>query len=205
MATEAEIVNAALQLVRVNKRISSLSDNITESNTAEDIYYELRDRMLEMHQWNWAIKRAKLAQLSEVPAFEWDYAYELPADFIRVVTLHNNDGGRGTIEYKLEDNKVLTDEDKVYLRYVSRITDPNKMSPSFRAAFSKLLASYFAVSLSNSARRSEELYDQFLTQDMPRARSIDSLQDSPEIMPESSWVTARYGESGNNTIDPAES
>ena len=67
--------------------------------------------------------------------------------------------------------------------------------PRQSTALSKLLASRLAVALAQSMSLSEKLYEQFLDKDLPTAKSVDSLQDYADDLPESSWVTARSGNS----------
>ena len=70
MASEVGICNASLQLVKHSKTITSLSQGTKEANACEVIYEELRDALIEMHAWNFAVKRVKLAQLVATPTFE---------------------------------------------------------------------------------------------------------------------------------------
>jgi hypothetical protein len=194
MASEVGICNAALQMVKHSKRISDLTQGTKEANACEVVYEELRDALLEMHQWNFAAKRLKLPRLAEAPAFEWDYAYQMPSDYVRIVQVYGNSDGRGRIAYKIEGDTIVSDETDVYVRYVARITDPNKMRPTFRVALSKLIASRLATSLAQSRSAAKALYDEFLSQDLPTAKSADSLQDFEQGLPESDWVAVRYGD-----------
>ena len=100
MASEVGIVNIALQRIKNTKRISDLGEGTKEANAADDIYDEMRDLLLDLHTWNFATKRVKLGRLSSTPAFGWDYEYELPADFIRVVSAHNNSDERDRLIYR---------------------------------------------------------------------------------------------------------
>lgn len=193
MASEVTIANAALQLVKNSKEITSRSQGTKEANAVDAIFDELRDFMLESHNWNFATKRVQLAQLATTPAYEWDYEYQLPSDFIRVVSVHNNSTGRDWVAYKIENGKIMSDASALYLRYVARVEDPNLMPATFRNAFAKLLASRLAMTISQSAALSKELYSQYLDQDIPLAKSSDSIQDMPDQLPESSWLSVRYG------------
>ena len=193
MASEVLICNAALQLIKNSKQITDLTQGTKEANACEIIFEELRDALLEMHNWNFATKRVKLAQLTTTPAFEWEYSYQLPSDFLRVTSVHQNSTGMDRIPYRIESNTINSDASDLYLRYISRENDPNKMPATFRVAFSKLLASRLAVTLTSSASLSREMYNQFLDQDLPTAKSADSIQDFPEQLPESEWVSVRSG------------
>jgi len=193
MADVTGICNAALQLIKNSKQITGIEQGTKEANACEVIYADLRDALLEMHNWNFATKRVKMGQLSATPAFEWDYEYELPSDFIRVVSVHNNATGRDIIPYKIENGKILSDASDLYLRYIARVEDPNLMPATFRLALSKLLSSRLAVGLAQSASLGEKMYEQFTKEDLPTAKSADSIQDFADQLPESDWITARYG------------
>ena len=100
MPAVTDIVNKSLRMIGAT-RITSLTDGSTNANAANDIYTEVRDELLRSHPWNFATKRAKLAQSATTPTFEFDYAYPLPSDWIRTVSVHDNDPRYGTLFYPL--------------------------------------------------------------------------------------------------------
>lgn len=202
MADIATICNAALQLVKNSKSITSLEQGTKEANACAVIYGELRDALLEMHNWKFASKRVKLGQNATAPTFGWTYAYERPNDFIRVVTVHRGSAGTDSVPYSIEGTAIYSDAADLYLHYVYRVTDPNAMSATFRTALSKLLASRLAVALVQSPTLSEKMYEQFLTQDLPTAKSVDSIQNYTDQFPESDWVSVRYG--GRQGYEPGD-
>ena len=202
MASEVWICNIALQLIKHSKTITSLTSATKEANACEAVYDEMRDLLSEMHHWNWATKRQKLGQLATTPAFEWDHEYELPADFLRAVSIHQQSHGTDVLPYKLEDGKILTDADDVYLRYIARVIDPNQMPPTFRRALSKLIASQLATALAQSVSLSKELFNQFHDQDLPMAKSADSIQNFADQLPESDFIMARNG--GRRSYEPGD-
>ena len=204
MASEVQICNIALQLIKHSKQITSLTSGTKEANAAELVYDEMRDLLLDMHHWNFATRRVQLGQLSadSAPAFEWDHAYQLPADFIRVMSVHEHDTGDDMVAYKIEGDQILADADEIYLRYVGRVEDPNKMPPTFRRALSKLVAAQLATALSSSVSLSKELFAQFHDQDLPFAKSTDAIQNFADQLPESSFISARFG--GGRSYEPGD-
>jgi hypothetical protein len=207
MATIAGILNTALQQMKVSKRVTGLEQtNSKEASAFDEVYEDKRDELLEMHKWNFASKRVQLARMTEAPAFGWVYQYQLPNDFIRIIRAFDNSDERGGIDdaHVIEEGVLRTDATSVYLRYVYRVTDPNLMTPTFRSAFAKLLASQVAVSLTNDASLRQRLYDEFIQESLPTAKSVDSLQDRPEQIPESDWVTSRWGSDWDQDTTPAE-
>lgn len=190
-------------MAKNSKRIGSLTENTKEANVCAEIYFDFRDQLLEMHYWNFAVGREQLVvDVEDVPTFGFEFAFQLPLDFSKIRSVYGNSEGRGLIPYKHEDDNILTDSTECYLIYAKRITDPNRMSALFRRALSRMMSANLAMVLSNSASRSEALEKQFENTDYPRAKSSDSIQDYPDQLPESEWVTTRYG--GFRDFEPAE-
>ena len=102
----------------------------------------------------------------------------------------------------LEGDQILGDADDVYLRYVARVEDPNKMPPTFRRALAKLIAAQLATALSSSVTLSKELFAQFHDQDLPFAKSTDAIQNYADQLPESDFILARYG--GRHSYEPGD-
>ena len=195
MSSETDVVNVALRLIGA-KTIVSLTDGSDNASVVEDIYTETRDDLLSSHPWNFAIKRVQLARISTAPAFEFDYAYALPSDWIRTVSVHDNDAGHGTVLYRSEQvagqKAIVSSSDSVYLRYVSMVTDTNLMPPDFRRALALLLARDLSIPLTSS----NTMYEQFTRESaraLTRARSSDGMGSFPELRPRGSWASSRAG------------
>ena len=189
MATEVGIANAALRKIGA-ETISSFTQGNKNANLANERFDEVRDHLLSIHPWNFAIKRAKLGRLSSTPAFEWTYEYALPADHIATVTVHGTDAGGAVVEYKEEDGMILSDSADIYMRYVARIEDPNQMPAYFRETFADHLATEFAIPIVNSNTLKEQVSIRAATS-LRRARSRDALADRPDKRPRGSWVGRR--------------
>ena len=193
MVSTVDVVNVALRRVGAS-RITSLSENDASAVVANDLFDAIVDDLFRQHAWNFATKRAKLAQLVEEPTFEFDHAYTMPANWIRTISVHPNSAGAGTMFYReeqLDDKRViLTSADDVYLRYVARVTDPNLWSTDFRNAVSMILARDFAIPLGNSNTMHIN-FDKLSRSARARARSSDAMGSSPERRPRGSWVTRR--------------
>ena len=194
MPSETDIANVALRLVG-GTRITSLTQATPNANAVNDIYTEIRDNMLEF-PWNFATQRVEFARLSTTPSFGYDYAYALPADWLYTISIHDNDGGYGTIDYREEqvaNQKVIaTDHSSVYLTYVKRETDPNLMPASFRVALESALARNLAITIANSNVLEDQLAAR-AEKDLARAKSVDALSSFPEPRPRGSWASSRNG------------
>ena len=190
MASKVGICNSALIKLGAST-IMSLTDGSKNANLCNEQYARLRDDLLRSHPWNFAMKRAKLAQLATAPAFQFAYAYQLPADWLRTVSVHDNDAGAGSARYRIEGRTILADVSEIYLRYVGVVDDPNGMPISFQEAFAWRLAADLAQAVTQSTTVQEAML-QGLRPALATAKSIDAIEDFPDSQPQSDWVTLRY-------------
>ncbi len=195
MASVVSICNAAL--VELGEpRITSLTESSEQARQCNEHYAEQRDLELRTHLWNFAAERVKLAKLSTTPAFGFENQFQLPSDWVRTAEVHNNDAGRGTVRYKKEGRKILSDAEDIYIRYVRVIEDPDEMTPDFREVLALLLAAKLAVAIANSNELAERMQVKYRRRVL-QARGVDAIEDWPEEFPESSWVTARHSGHGD--------
>jgi hypothetical protein len=198
MASVTDIANQAMRLLKA-QRITSLTDGSNNANAANDVYEEVRDDLLRAHNWNFATRRQKLAQSATAPTFEFDNAYPLPADWMRTVSVHNNDAGAGSFLYREEEvddqGSIVTSADEVWIRYVYRVTDPNRMSADFRSALAYNLA--LAIpGVSNLSAAREDRLEARAEKRVRKAKHSDAMGSAPEQRPAGSWITVRGGYPG---------
>lgn len=198
MPGETDVINLALREVGAS-RIISRTDGTKSANVADDIYDTTRDTLLRSHPWNFATFREKLAKVTAAPEFEYDNAFAYPFDWIRTVSVHNNDGGKNTFDYRSEfqdsQRVIVTSSDEVWMRYIYRATDPNFMTSDFIEALVKTLASKFSIPLTSSKSLRDDMNIE-ARRWLHIARSSDALGSTPERRPPGSWATARGGNRG---------
>ena len=195
MASETSIINSSLRKLG-EVRISSRIDGTPTAEAVNDLFDDIRDELLRSHPWNFATARAQLSK-GATPISGFDNQFLVPADWLRTLEVQNNKNGYGTAIYKMEShatdkNVILSDADELYLRYVRRVTDANIMTPDFREAFSYRLAADLALPVANSNTLRQPMEDAFVKA-FRQARSVDSIEDFPDSMPEGSWIRARRG------------
>ena len=195
MSGETDVANVSLRLIG-QTAILSRTDGSTTGNIVDDLFDEVRDDLLRSHPWNFATKRRKLAKLTATPEFEFEFAYPLPNDWIRTISVHHNSAGHGTVFYRMEyvdtQRCIVASADEIYLRYVYQVTDPNLMAPDFRRALELALARDLAVPVASSNTLQKELSKQFVKK-ISQARSSDAIGAFPELRPRGSWVNSRGG------------
>lgn len=193
MPSQIDIINVALRRVGAS-RIQSLGEDSPEAAVAGDLFDNVVDDLLRQHAWNFATRRTKMARLTTAPAYEFEYAYAFPADWMRTVSVHPDDGGRGRMYYKeeyIEGKRVLlASVEDVYMRYIAYIDDPNLWPADFRQTVSTTLARDLAIPLASSNRLLDTLTAASRTV-LARAKSSDAQGSFPERRPRGTWVSRR--------------
>lgn len=201
IASEEDLVNVALARIGA-KSISDLDNDTTaEAVEARRVYYNLRDRLMRAHPWNFLTKRAALSDSGADPVFGWDEGFALPNDFLRIISVHATDDNDDQPPYKLEKQDIsstmtdvlLINSSTCYLRYVYKETDPTKWITDFQDAVAWELAAELSLVLPVSGTGYDRLHNRAMDA-LAAARSIDGMEDWPERFPEGSWVTDRNKE-----------
>lgn len=191
MPSEVEICNLALQELGESK-IDSFTEASKSARLCAARFNQARDETLQAHPWNFAIKRADLAQLTETPAFGYDHYYALPADYLSAVSINDDTEG---IPYKIETaadgtRVMATDEDSVSLRYIWRNKDTGAYSPQFVKALSQRLAADLAYALTRDRQLAADLEVKF-ERSVGKARVSDAQADYPDQLEADEWLNSR--------------
>jgi len=176
MATDVSICSNALRRLG-DAPITSLTDDTERARLCNAFFPDARDTVLRAHPWNFAITRASLPQLSDTPAYGYNYMYALPTDpyCLRVLEMSYPD-----YIFKIENDAtngrvLLTDESTAKILYIARITDPTL----FDAMFVETLTSKLAVDLAYAITGSAQLQAQMEKMYQPKlseARSVDGQE-----------------------------
>lgn len=184
-ASEVAICNSALAKIGA-ARISSLTESSVEAKLCREQYEKVRDDLLRSHPWNFAIKRASLAALPDVPAFGYSNAFALPADCLRVLgTDHPED------DWVIEGGNFLINAGTTSIRYVSKEIAPGKFDANFAEALACKLAHDICFSLVQSVQLKEVLYKDFKMK-IAEARSYDAQENGPMRVYADQWLNSRY-------------
>lgn len=194
MASEVEICNSAL-IKLGDDTITSLTDDSKRARLCNAQFARLRDEVLRAHPWNFAIRRASLAKLSQAPAFEFAAAFQLPEDpyCLRVLLLFDGSAAQGISRHrwKIEGRTLLSDENSAKIIYIARVIDPNQFDAMFAEALALRLANELAYSLTNNATLVQTHYDLY-RHALQQARATDASEGVPDFVIADEWTTARF-------------
>lgn len=176
MTTDVEICTTALLMIGADE-INSFVDETREAKLCASLYPVFRDDMLQSHPWRFAIGQFELNKLVNVPLFGFANAFQLPANYLRLIGKD-----QPQFRHKIFEDKLYADANGVKISYQFA---PNETT--FPSYFVKLLEYELAKVLSVSLLEDEgkaTLYERLYKDQLLKARNLDSQSDGEHGMPE---------------------
>jgi len=78
------------------------------------------------------------------PEYDYQYAYQIPADNLRILSNSTDE------ENKIEGGVLYTDATSIKIKYIAEITDPDEFDPAFVTALVTALAGALALAITNN-------------------------------------------------------
>ena len=194
-----DIANLALSWLG-ERPITSIDDDTDRAHQIQINYVPARDATLEAHDWTFAIQRFIPAQNVVTPVYGAGLAYDIPPQILRVISVDRNEdssdafalpiNSREQIDWQLEGDKIICNEDAIYCRGVRRIEEEGRFSPLFVHAFSAKLAFLLAQNITadpNIAQNVYGMYEQFIHE----AKSRDGIQGRSRRLSNRSLIKSR--------------
>ena len=185
MASRIAIANLALTGLGAD-RIVSLDENTENARRINAIFELCLEDVLRSHPWNFAIQRQQLAKLSTTPAFGYELEYLLPGDCLRVLEV--SDGTTIRTDFKIENRKLLTDYDGVFIKFIGKVTDPTQYTSQFVYVLASRLAAELAYAITNNKTTAEMAY-KIYEQKLQIAKEADAQEsDSTYVIDQDLWT-----------------
>jgi hypothetical protein len=184
--------------------INSISTPVTSSEYVYARWYDIeRQGALRAHPWKFAIKRAVLnPDPLTIPAFGYLYAYDLPNDYLRKISIGNDNGGDLKQQIEIENGQILSNggsdnafnpsPQSLYLRYVYDFTTVVSMDPLFVKVFALGMAIDLSPKFSVSATAVDRLMKTF-EEINTEARAANGQDNPPKRIQESQRLARRRG------------
>lgn len=182
-----DICSRALVKIGANA-ISSFEEGTTEAHVAASLYDVVLEGLLSSYPWNFAIVQRRLAQLATPPVADFQNAFALPPECLRVVSAGRNVKGHG-LYYQVRESALHTDSDSVVLTFVSRPPIDN-FPPYFNLALIAKLSAEFCIPLTDSTSRWKDLTDA-AERELRHAKLSDAVADSPPRIEDFTLVEGR--------------
>ncbi len=195
-----DICNLALD----DLKQSPIRSITTPVSTTEQIcarnYDAARRESLFAHPWKFAIKRIQLTpDPSAAPLFGYLYAYKLPTDYIRMITVGNDYIGDLRQQVEIEDNYLLAQSGDVVfdgttkdVRYLRDVADVTKFSPGFVTYLRLKLAIRMSNKFNISAQIKQGIKDDFKDAET-EAKAVNGQESRIKRIQFSRTLTKRRG------------
>lgn len=198
MASKTEIANRALTKLGED-RIIDLLDDTERARTLNSLYDTCLDAELRSHLWNFATKRASLPRMVDIPAYGFEFQYQLPSDLVRLIQVNDwwywrggaDYYGSSNSEYQVEGRLILTNYNApLPIRYIARVDEPGLYDALFVEAFSCKLAMEACERITQSNTKLQAVQQQYMASIRAAVRA-DALENPPQALPDESWMLAR--------------
>ena len=172
--SKTSICNKALGILG-GKSINSFDDDTSPAAIRCRLFYDpTRKALLRSHYWRFASGRSTLVQDDTDPTFEWANQFILPTDFLRLKSIFDDTFSRNTRHaHAIEEERLLTDDSTMNIRYIKNIDDASKFDPLFVKVFSLLLADELIGPIAGGDKRIQTKIDDALAKLMPAVRALD--------------------------------
>lgn len=184
-ASVVDIVNTALDYLGQSS-IISLDERTPNAARARRMWAGARDSVLRAHIWKCAQKRVNLARLASRPVFGFAYQYQLPSDFLRLVST------KPDARFSVEGDKIMADTPELAIAYVARVEDAGLFDAALKDCLALKLASMMAFGVTASTALCESMENRYKER-LREARSVDAREGEPQIYAPSSWANAHRG------------
>lgn len=182
--------NALLQFGK--SPISSFEEPGDLARLCSNLYPGERDSILRENDWNCSIKRDILAPMVAVPAFGFSAQFQLPGDYLRMVSIGDVLVGEPLCRtFKVEGRRVLASGTTLPIVYVYRSSEAD-----WDAKLVELMTARMAWKLCYAVTQSTSLRDELKAEYSAlakAARAIDAQENpSAELGEDSPLISARY-------------
>ena len=200
-----QIANIALNNLG-DKTISAFSDKSAQAFATKDRLTDIINSVLRAHPWNCMTKRDTLTQLGTTPKYKFDYAYSLPTDSLRVLSLKEEEDYdyAWKIEIIHHSNQdqlaLLTSATSANIRYVKKYigsgnhdNDANTLElfdPLLVQACGMALAGEIAMDLTGQSQLRDLMLGKYQTL-LSEARSINGQEGTADIIESNEWIDSR--------------
>lgn len=185
IASKIDIISRAL-LLTGHDTINSLTDPGRVVRVAVNLYDDAKETELKSSNWTFATFKAQLAKLTTDPLDEFQSAYQLPSDLLKVIKISPR------ARYKIYQDQLYTNQSgEIIIDYIANVGEA-RFTPDFSKMLQYALAYDYGIPI-----REEFTTVQLLEQRYLRARNRavqnDSSQAPQDRIVSNPFIAARLG------------
>ena len=189
-SNETSIANLCLTRLGAD-RITNIDTEQTENaSKIRAVFDFLRDEVLRSHPWNFAVQRVNFNKLTTTPLYGFLAEFQIPGNVLRVLPRGTGIDSNLNAEYKIEGDKILTNDNTFQCKCILRIEDTTKWDAAFVEVFATRLQAELAYAIVNSRGLASDLFNLYLSK-LRAAKAFDAMEDTPDQMTANEWLLSR--------------
>lgn len=190
MPSVTEVANIALALLG-EKQIASIDDDTTPADLLSAHQEQVFKEVQSSYRWQELIAAAALTA-SETLHADGSYLYPLPADCLRVLDVWMSSGVPVSVEYRLEDDNVVSLYASPYVTYLRYLSAPGSWSPLLTRCVAYVWALRVGLTLTGNAALVQALRREYEVVVLPECRRLQSYAERDMYKPDRyGWNQAR--------------
>lgn len=174
MPSRTHICNLAL-LEIAQEPITDINDITVSAKRCKLLFDDVVDEVSSSKYWSKIKKRVELALLPDPPEYEFNFQFKLPSDHLNIISI--NETLVGSIEFQIEDNKLLINDSSVFIKYTRTQSNPEKWGKLLERAVVLRLAAGLAYIVTGDRSLATEKYNLYHVYSRMSA-ALDSNQGS---------------------------
>lgn len=182
MATSISMCSNALLLIG-HGTISSFTEGGAGALVASNLYDSSYENLLTLHRWRFASGKVSLSRLTATPLNEWDYAFQLPANYMLINRVIPD------TDYEIFEDKIYSNQQTLDIDYVFKPAE-SELPAYFVKLVEYYLASQFAVPVTDNSTKGQ-LYDGMFQSQLRQAKFADASARPPDVIADSPLWAAR--------------
>ena len=157
MASKVDIINAALVSLRADTIALPIEGNEVGRKVIV-IYDSLLRGYLRSHPWSFAKKERALSAVDVTPVLDdYDYVYNLPPDFVKLLKTD----AEPEYSHKIKGRRIYSNATSLSIEYIYFNEDPSSYDDSFVEAFSAKIAAELCYSITGDKKLIEIKWAEF--------------------------------------------
>lgn len=184
----SDVSIASSALIKLGQEpITDLSADQKSSRLCNARFAMIRNSVLESYEWGVATKTIELAAVSDVVIdFDWAYAFDLPADYMKMQR-----GEDLFDDYEVFSGNLYADVNPFKIKYTWKNTNSGSYTYCLAECIAWRLAADLAYSLTNSQPTAEAMLKGYELE-LKNARYSDSHKKTPQPLVAEDFIRSRF-------------
>ena len=198
MTSKLSLYNGALRELG-ERKLSTLTDNVESRKKLDEIWDDdMVDRVLKKGQWDFAGRAVELqASTSVTPAFGYQYAFDHPSDYIRLLGIASDEYfSHPLTAYSVEAAWWFSDIETLYVKYVSNDSQWGNDFSLWPEDFTEYVHFYMAGKVAPrliGLRHDSIKFDEKVKAALIEAKGGDVMEQPAKFAPKGGWARSRQG------------